>query len=499
MESRTIRYGVTGFAALLLALGGSASSQAQPHDPGVRGGDAGAGEKYTGLSDPLQKLFDVGQDVFGEAEEVKDGLGPRMNLDSCLGCHANPAPGGSSPESNPQFSFFKDKLDHKTNTLPSFITEKGPTREARFKLFRYATTGPDGGVHDLFTIAGMKGAESCKLEQPDFEKELRLNNVIFRIPTPVFGAGLIEQIPDTAILANINKDLGQKEAMGIKKKLNFVISANTITGLPNKNGNDGTIARFGWKAQNKSLLIFSGEAYNVEMGISNELFQTEREEDPKCQFKPPPNDTTNPSNITETDPVKKLDILSDMEKFASFMRLLAPPVPSSDTPGGSESIAKGKVSFSEIGCALCHAPTLHTVKFANPQLCEESAIPQLCDKDVNLFSDLALHQMGAKLDDGIEQGQAKHDEFRTAPLWGLGKRIFFLHDGRTEDLVKAIEEHRSPDTRSLRCRLLSFFGLSQLCGRDDGADASEANAVVEKYNKLQDTEKQDLLNFLRSL
>ena len=73
--------------------------------------------------------------------------------------------------------------------------------------------------------------------------------------------------------------------MGIKKKLNFVISANTITGLPNKNGNDGTIARFGWKAQNKSLLIFSGEAYNVEMGISNELFQTEREENPNCQFK----------------------------------------------------------------------------------------------------------------------------------------------------------------------------------------------------------------------
>jgi CxxC motif-containing protein (DUF1111 family) len=193
--------------------------------------------------------------------------------------------------------------------------------------------------------------------------------------------------------------------------------------------------------------------------------------------------------------------LSDIEKFASFMRLLAPPVPSSDTPGGSTSIANGKTLFSseKVGCFLCHTPTLHTVKFAIPQLCEKSAIPQLCDKDVNLFSDLALHQMGAKLDYGIEQGQAKHDEFRTAPLWGLGKRIFFLHDGRAEDLVKAIEEHRSPDTRSLRCRLLSFFGLSQLCGPDDGTIASEANAVVDKYNNLQDREKQELLNFLRSL
>ena len=129
----------------------------------------------------------VGETSLEQDEVVADGLGARMNLNSCLGCHANPAAGGSSPENNPQFSFFKDKLDHNTNTLPSFITEKGPTREARFKLFRYATTGPDGGVHDLFTIAGMEGAGSCKLEQPDFEEELRLKNVIFRIPTPVFG------------------------------------------------------------------------------------------------------------------------------------------------------------------------------------------------------------------------------------------------------------------------------------------------------------------------
>jgi CxxC motif-containing protein (DUF1111 family) len=532
MESRTIRYVVTGFAALLLALGGSASSQAQQpaHDPGVRGGDAGAGDTYPELlkdpSNPLKKLFDVGQTAFGAPENVDDGLGPRMNLDSCSGCHARPNIGGSSPdgssqEPNPQFSFLKRLGPKTTNTLPSFITKEGPTREARFKQIRDpkngGPVGPDGGVHDLFTIAGMEGVENCKLEQPNFGEELRHDNVIFRIPTPVFGAGLIEQIPDTAIIENINKDGDQKKLLGISRKVNVVLSGGTITAQntkieqpkPNKNGNDGTIARFGWKAQNKSLLIFSGEAYNVEMGISNELFQTEREEDPNCQFKPTPNDTTNPSHITETDPVKKLDILSDVEKFASFMRLLAPPVPSGDAPGGSESIAKGKRLFSSqvgegVGCALCHTPTLHTVKFADPQLCEKSAIPQLCDKDVNLFSDLALHHMGAKLDDGITQGQAERDEFRTAPLWGLGKRKFFLHDGRARDLVQAIEEHHSLSTINFRCRLLSFFGLSQLCRPEDGTIASEANAVVDKYNNLPDTDpsspsKQDLLNFLRSL
>ena len=151
------------------------------------------------------------------------------------------------------------------------------------------------------------------------------------------------------------------------------------------------------------------------------------------------------------------------------MRLLAPPEPSSTAPGGSESTAKGKTSFSEVGCAFCHTPMLKT---------GDSKIEQLRKKDAHLYSDLAIHKMGA-LEDGISQGQAKGNEFRTAPLWGLGKRIFFLHDGRTSDLVKAIEEHRG--------------------GRDADNNASEANAVVEKYNNLPETEKQDLLNFLRSL
>ena len=324
----------------------------------------------------------------------------------------------------------------------------------------------------------MKGAESCKLEQPEFEEELRHNNVIFRIPTPTFGAGLIEQIPDTAIIDNIDKDADQKNALGISRKVNVVLSGGTITAQntkieqpkPNKNGNDGTIARFGWKAQNKSLLIFSGEAYNVEMGISNELFQTEREEDPNCQFKPTPNDTTDPTKLTATNPSERLELLSDVEKFAAFMRLLAPPEPSSDAPGGSASIAKGKTLFSQTGCALCHAPMLKTGK---------STIPQLSEKEANLYSDLAVHHMGAKLDDGITQGQAERDEFRTAPLWGLGKRIFFLHDGRTPDLVAAIEEHRS--------------------GPNADTVASEANSVIDRYDYLSETDKQDLLNFLRSL
>src|SRR3982074_790369 len=110
----------------------------------------------------------------------------------------------------------------------------------------------------------------CAIQQPDFVGQQANHNVIFRIPTPTFGAGLIEAITDTTIRNNLASDPD-----GVK-------ASNGIKGRVNTNGNDGTVTRFGWKAQNKSLLIFSGEAYNVEMGITNEDFQSEREEDPNC-------------------------------------------------------------------------------------------------------------------------------------------------------------------------------------------------------------------------
>ena len=441
----------------LLTMNFPVSSQAQTaRDPGPRAGSPGAGKPLDTLTGPQIKLFNAGIDEFKKREEVKaDGLGPRMNLDSCAGCHAYPAVGGTSPpDLNPQFDFFENNLQ-KTNRLPRFITKAGPVREARFKLNADGKT-PDGGVHSIFTITGLKDADGCILQQPDFARELRRKNVIFRIPTPVFGAGLIEQIPDQVILNN--HAMTKINTYGIKGRVNIINAGHAQTARENRNGNDGTIARFGWKAQNKSLLVFAGEAYNVEMGISNELFQTEREENSKCQFKSTPNDTTNPDKAD-------LDILSDIEKFASFMRFLEPPTPSQDTPGGAASISNGKKLFVKIGCALCHTPALRT---------GTSTVAALSEKTVDLFSDLALHDMGHGLADGISQGQATSREFRTAPLWGLGQRVFFLHDGRTTNLNRAIQEHRSP--------------------------GSEANKVVRGFfNRLTQGEQQDVLNFLRSL
>ena len=316
-------------------------------------------------------------------------------------------------------------------------------REARFKS--------DSGVHDLFTIAGSSNAPSCTLAQPDFAAEAANGNLSFRIPTPVFGAGLIENIPENTILTNL--------AASASRQLG-------IAGVPNRSGNDGSITRFGWKAQNKSLLIFAGEAYNVEMGITNELFPTERGYPPNpippgCLVNPTPEDRT---IFEATTPV---GVSSDVDSFAEFMRFLDQPAPACSATGTpcSPEIQRGSAIFSAIGCANCHTPSLTTGV--------SNTTPGLSQVQANLFSDLALHHMGRGLADGISQGNAGPDQFRTAPLWGVGQRVFFLHDGRTSNLLQAIQEHDSP--------------------------GSEANRVIENYGQLSRQDKQDLILFLRSL
>ena len=158
--------------------------------------------RLQGLGNKESQNFSRGQDAFEEVASVtgsingtEGGLGPRFNLNSCAGCHIHPAMGGSSPATNPQVQVAN--LNGATNVVPSFITLTGPIREARFKYANPPTnTIRDGGVQDLFTITGRTDAPGCNVAQPDFVTALAQNNVIFRIPTPVYGAGLIEGVTD---------------------------------------------------------------------------------------------------------------------------------------------------------------------------------------------------------------------------------------------------------------------------------------------------------------
>ncbi|HEY6293991.1 MAG TPA: di-heme oxidoredictase family protein [Terriglobia bacterium] len=457
-------------AALAVCLGALSQTSPAVVDPGARGGAAGGGGPLPGLTTDESAFFQDGLARFQEIESVSgganNGLGPRFNSIQCFSCHSQPGAGGSSPTQNPLIGVAT--LNGAKNSVPWFITPKGPVREARFKRNPNGTN--DGGVHAIFVITGRSDAPGCNIAQPDFlpagdplTGQDGNRNIIFRIPTPLFGAGLIEAIRDSAILANMKTNTLQKSRLGISGHPNAHLSGNA-----NLSANDGTITRFGWKAQNKSLLMFAAEAYNVEMGISNQLFPQERDETPGCLFTATPNDTLNFTTTPTAGANPTTAVISDIEAFANFMRMLAPPTPGAETP----SAANGRALFTKIGCVHCHTPSFTTGQQISSG---SSTVPSaaLSHQTVNLFSDLLVHHMGRGLADGITQGSAGPDEFRTAPLWGVGQRIFFLHDGRTTSLVEAIRSHRS--------------------------SGSEANQVIERFGRLSTPEEQDVINFLRSL
>jgi CxxC motif-containing protein (DUF1111 family) len=154
------------------------------------------------------------------------------------------------------------------------------------------------------------------------------------------------------------------------------------------------------------------------------------------------------------------------ERTEYFIQWLTPP-----TPGkSSASTRNGQVQFGNVGCVYCH-----TTSFTTPA----TSRPALGDITINLYSDILVHHMGPGLADGLPQGQAGPDEFRTAPLWGIGQRLWFLHDGRTSNIVTAIEDHYSLGNGSY--------------------PASEANQSITNFNNLSPKNQQDLVNFLRSL
>ncbi len=423
-------------------------------DPGVRRGDGIRLAIIPGLTGPERELFQLGLTAFQTLNSVQgdaflpgteSGLGPLFNMDSCAGCHAYPVTGGSSPKKNPQVEV--GQKEGGSNRVPSFVKSAGPILQVR--ILARSGGQPDGQIAPLYTISGRRDAGKCRLAQADFEKELKRHNLAFRIPTPLFGAGLIEAISDESILENLNSNRDMKQRMG-------------VAGLPNRDKN-GSVTRFGWKAQIRTLEEFAAQAYLVEQGITSELYPSEYGNPPQeCLLNATPEDRKNPVARRPTE------TYSNVTRVAHFMRFLAAPKVEAATP----AVSRGQQAFQEIGCALCHTPQLRTGRSANPGLSEQT---------VDLYSDLLVHRMSTKLADGVTEGNAASDMFRTAPLWGLGQRLFLLHDGRTTDLLEAIEAHGTGRHRR------------------SGRGRSEAELVVSNFRSLPPERRMDLLVFLRSL
>ena len=348
------------------------------------------------LTNPLPGLtpaqlvdFNAGLDEFEEVDTVEEGLGPVFNGKSCAECHAVPSTGGSEPN-------------------------VGVARETRIsRIFNGRFDPLDGSVSvdrggQLLQQRAI-AVEGCTAKGEVVPPEATL--VSSRNSTPLFGAGLIEAIPERTILGN----------QGNGGRPNYVSNPDTgTTGL----------GRFGWKAQVATVHQFAGDAYLNELGITNPSFPHENR---------PQGQPIQPGCDTVLDPE---DDGENVTAFTDFMLFLAP------APRGpiTLQVQRGEKVFSEIGCASCHVPKMMTGR---------NSVAALSNKPVNLFSDLLLHDIGTG--DGIEQGLATGNDFRTAPLWGLSRRGRFMHDASSNKIEDAIQRHRveSQNARD------GFVGLPQ--------------------------------------
>ena len=251
------------------------------------------------------------------------------------------------------------------------------------------------------------------------------NVISRRIPVPLFGAGLIEAIPDETLRALEDPD--DLDNDGISGRAAVITDVGT--------GRE-RVGRFGWKAQHATLLAFGADAYVNEMGITNALFPNEVTTgfDPAllefCDRRPDPEDAPDPSTG-----------LRGIDNFEAFMKFLAPL----DRGPVDDTTRQGEAVFEAVGCAVCHIPVLMTGRSSNPVF---------DNKPVPLYSDLLLHTVATG--DGIEQAAAAPNEIRTPALWGLRLRRPFLHDGSAATVEDAILRHGAEAEQARR----SFLDLT---------------------------------------
>jgi CxxC motif-containing protein (DUF1111 family) len=350
------------------------------------------GDPLQGLSPGEFEQFRLGLADFTEVETAEDGLGPGFNATSCAVCHNVPAIGGAS----------------------LILETRAAYRDANGE-FRALNAAGDTLIH-LFSVP----PHSCQPTMPE-----DANVVARRMPVPLFGAGLVEAIPDETLRAL--EDPFDRNGDGVRGRAAIII--DPATGAPR-------VGRFGWKAQHATLLAFAGDAYRNEMGITNDLFRQEYAyeiSEPRmrqCDPIPEPEDRPDPTTGRR-----------GIDNFEAFMRFLA-PVPRATVDA---TVRDGERIFNAIGCAACHVPQLAT---------GPSVSPSFNRRGVPLFSDLLLHDIGTG--DGIPQGAAKANEIRTPALWGLRFRRPLLHDGSAATSDEAVARHQVEAELARR----GFFQLS---------------------------------------
>jgi CxxC motif-containing protein (DUF1111 family) len=376
----------------------------------LSGQSARSGAPLAGITPTDFERFRVGLEDFVEVETAEEGLGPAYNATSCAVCHNVPVIGGGGVIAEVRAAY-RDE-------------------DGRFRLIPGYDGGPGETLFHLFSTP----THAC---QPIMPSDVDV--IARRIPIPVFGAGLVEAIPDDTIRALEDPD--DRDRNGISGRAGLVrdLVSRAIR-----------VGRFGWKAQHATLKAFAADAYRNEMGITNELLPHEMAAgiSPNamrlCDRIPDPEDLPDPRTG-----------LSALDNFEAFMKFLA-PIP---REAASALAREGERQFAAVGCTACHVPALVTGPSPNP-LFDRKSVP--------LFSDLLLHDIGTG--DGILQDPGLPEEIRTPALWGLRFRRPMLHDGSAATPTEAIERHD-------REAALARAGFSRL-------DAEGRRALLAFLNSL---------------
>lgn len=383
------------------------------------------GGELPGLTSAQQTAFSAGQGLFLRLWTPKEGVGPIFTSVSCVHCHSVPATGGSAGKGIQSTLFGKTNPDGSFNPL---------TNEGGILLQR----GTSSSFPSQFSTCHNPGI-SPEVIPAD------ATVISTRIPPALFGAGLLDSVPDSAILAN-----AVPQGNGIQGSANVV---------PDQNGRL-RVGRFGRKAQFATLLQITGEAFQHDLGVTNPVSPNEDL----------PQGNPIPANCQQALTQPNDPVGGETISIFNFLLFLAPNTPA---PLSASALA-GLQTFESIGCVKCHiqsyttdsniqVPTNFSGGLSGP-------IAALSNQAIFPYSDLLLHDMGPGLADGMPMGQATGSQWRTTPLWGVSKRTTYLHDGRATNLTSAILAH-----------------------------GGEASAVIVNFQTLSTNDQANLLAFLSSL
>jgi CxxC motif-containing protein (DUF1111 family) len=368
-----------------------------------------------GLPAVDQTAFLTGQTVFEvdwlaapHPQDVRDGLGPLYHASACAGCHFQNGRGAPSPADGPVPPALLMRLG-----VPDGAGGWAPDPVYGGQLQPRAIPGhaPEALVRVAWSLAPMDGGEpllwpTYTIERLGYGPHAEGLVLGPRMAQALIGLGLLEAVPEQAIRALADPD--DLDGDGVSGRVNSV---------------DGRLGRFGWKANQHSLLTQNAAALLGDMGLTSPLHPA-----PPCSAA----QTACAEAATGGEP--EIDA-ARLDALTRYTRLLAVPARRDhDAP----DVLAGKRLFHEAGCAACHVPSLRTGLADDPALADQRIWP---------YTDMLLHDMGEGLADGLPDHDASGSEWRTPPLWGIGLTATvsghsrFLHDGRARSLWEAIRWH----------------------------------------------------------